>query len=331
MLSPWSSPAPSSPLLSPHRWAGFPRRTWRRRACSDRGRGRWKSSSARSQQLQPEHTVPVLDTSQDCPCSPPTFPSLPRLPPFRVQKIAGLWDGAGRAAAPGEPRSPRMDRAQRLWGALRAGGAAPLCCQGGLKATLGMVVGGSGRRFCAWVRVLGGSGGRSPCQITRVVPQVRILAVAMGSTVLWPGPGWGHLAWEEERAVTIVTLRCRLEVDLQASQEGKEPFWHPQAHFLYSHLSPTSLAVGRAVPREQTGPTGEQEVSVHCRTGDVLHTRVSEASKAPGPCRGCIPGSVLPLLAAGPPSQADFPCSCDKSHLVSSGPTHLNKGYGIKS
>lgn len=87
--------------------------------------------------------------------------------------------------------------------------------------------------------------------------------------------------------MTILTLRCRLEVDLQVSQEGKEPFWHSQnAHFLSRHLSPTSLAVGRGVPREQTGPTGEQEVWGHCRTGDVLHMRVSEASKAPGTCRG---------------------------------------------
>lgn len=38
-------------------WAGFPRRTWRRRGCSDCGQGRWKSSSAQRQQLQPEHTV----------------------------------------------------------------------------------------------------------------------------------------------------------------------------------------------------------------------------------------------------------------------------------
>lgn len=96
---------------------------------------------------------------------------------------------------------------------------------------------------------------QSPCQTTQVVPQVRILAVALaavGSTVLWPGPGagWGHLAWEEERAVSILTLRCRLEVDLQVSQEGTELFGHPQAHFLYSHLSPTSLAVGRGLPRE---------------------------------------------------------------------------------
>lgn len=61
-------------------------------------------------------------------------------------------------------------------------------------------------------------------------------------------------------------------VDLQ---EGEEPLWHPQTRFVDSHLSPTSLAA-----REQSGPTGEQEVSVHCRTGDVLHTRVSEATKA---------------------------------------------------
>lgn len=48
--------------------------------------------------------------------------------------------------------------------------------------------------------------------------------------------------------MTILTLRCRLEVDLQVRQEGEEPFWYPQAHFLYSHLSPTSLAAGRGVP-----------------------------------------------------------------------------------
>lgn len=81
--------------------------------------------------------------------------------------------------------------------------------------------------------------------------------------------------------MTILTLRCRLEVDLWVRHEGKELLWHPQAHFLDSHLSPTSLAAGRGVPREQTGPTGEQEVSAHCRTGDVLcHTRVSKATKA---------------------------------------------------
>lgn len=150
---------------------------------------------------------------------------------------------------------------------------------------------------------------QTPCHTTQVVPQVRILAVAlaaMGSTVLWPGrgAGWGHLAWEEEEeeAVTILTLRCRLEVDLWVRHKGKELLWHLQAHFLDSHLSPTSLAAGRGVPREQTGPSGEQEVSVHCRTGDVLcHTRVSEATKAPGTCRGCVPGSVLPSLPAGFP------------------------------
>lgn len=45
--------------------------------------------------------------------------------------------------------------------------------------------------------------------------------------------------------MTILTLRCRLEVDLWVKHEGKELLWHPQAHFLYSHLSPTSLSAGR--------------------------------------------------------------------------------------
>lgn len=43
---------------------------------------------------------------------------------------------------------------------------------------------------------------------------------------------------------------------------------------------PPALLQAEGVPREQTGPSGEQEVSVHCRTGDVLHTRVSEATNA---------------------------------------------------
>lgn len=59
------------------------------------------------------------------------------------------------------------------------------------------------------VRIWGGGSRRwspeeatqTPCHSTQVGPQVRILAVALaavGSTVLWAG--WGHLAWEEERA-----------------------------------------------------------------------------------------------------------------------------------
>lgn len=42
---------------------------------------------------------------------------------------------------------------------------------------------------------------------------------------------------------------------------------------------------------------------------------------------------VCPPLSPSriPPSQADFSCSHDKSHLMSSGRTHLSKGYGVNS
>lgn len=90
---------------------------------------------------------------------------------------------------------------------------------------------------------------------------------------------------------------------------------------------PPALLQAEGVPREQTGPSGEQEVSA------LQDWRCAPHKGFRGhQCKGCVPGSVLPLLAAGPPpSQADFPCSCDKSHLMSSGQTHPNKGYGIKS
>lgn len=109
---------------------------------------------------------------------------------------------------------------------------------------------------------------------------------------------------------------------------GKSHFGIPKLIFFTVPSVPPALLQAEGVPREQTGPSGEQEVSVHCRTGEVLHTRVSEATNA----KDVSLGLSSPCWQQDPPpSQADFPCSCDKSHLMSSGQTHPNKGYGIKS
>lgn len=127
----------------------------------------------------------------------------------------------------------------------------------------------------------------------------------------WPGQDLGSGPGSHGQHCAVARVRGRVGTPGQGGGKGCEHWkWtcrsarRGQSHFgtpkpiFFSHLSPTSLAAGRGVPREQTGPTGEQEVPVHCRTGDVLHTRshqaISEATKAPGTCRGCVRGSVLP-------------------------------------
>lgn len=135
-----------------------------------------------------------------------------------------------------------------------------------------------------------------------------------------------------------MTISRRLEVDLQVRQEGKEPLWHPKPLFFTTTFSPACCG-RRGQPGVQTGPTGEQEVSVHCGTGVVLcHTRVLEATKAPGTCRvdgsmglSC-PRTQLGPAAAGPPPRLMFLAAVTRpTSLSSGGRTHLRKGYGINS
>lgn len=84
-------------------------------------------------------------------------------------------------------------------------------------------------------------------------------AAAPGSTALQPGRGGragttrpgrrkrlllvseGCQLLNQER---VLTIRRRLEVDLEVRQEGKELLWHPKPVFFTTTFSPTSLTAG---------------------------------------------------------------------------------------
>lgn len=99
-------------------------------------------------------------------------------------------ESPGRAA-----RSPAWTELRDSGGPAGDGRRTPLC-QGVLKATLGWWWEGEAEGSCLGENLGVSRAGspkevtQTPCHTTRVVPQVRILAVAlaaMGSTVLWPG------------------------------------------------------------------------------------------------------------------------------------------------
>lgn len=139
----------------------------------------------------------------------------------------------------------------------------------------------------------------------------------------------------------VLTIRCRLEVDLQVRQEGEEPLRHPKPVFFATTFSPTSLAVGgggrpgcRLVPlvsRRSQRPEDWRSALPHKGFGGHQGTRYMQRSG-----RDCVsvglscPRSHLGLVAGRTPPE---PGSCDTSHLaeLGRGQIYLSKGYGVNS
>lgn len=154
----------------------------------------------------------------------------------------------------------------------------------------------------------------------------------------------GHQLRNQER---VLTIRHRLEVDLQVRQEGKEPLWHPKPVCFTTTLGPTSLAAGgggspgcRLVPRVSRRSRRVAGLEMHFATQGFWRPprhRV-HAEERTG---ACARGSVLPLLPAWSccgqdplPLRARLIFLAAVTHptsLSSGGQTHLSKGYWVNS
>lgn len=158
-----------------------------------------------------------------------------------------------------------------------------------------------------------------PGHSTQVVPQVRILAVALAARGGGQAEGQGGDTWPGRRRGFVTIL-----VDLQ---EGEEPFGTPKPILLTVTSVPPALLRTGGCPGSRLVPLVSRRSL--CTAG--LEMCSTQGFQRPPKQRMCP--WVCPPLAGSrtPPSQADFPCSCDKSHLMSSGQTHPNKGYGSKS
>lgn len=113
-----------------------------------------------------------------------------------------------------------------------------------------------------------------------------------------------------------MTIRRRVEVDLQVRQEGEEPLWHPKPVFFATTFGPTSLAAGgggspgrRLVPlvsRRSQRPEDWRSALPHKGFGGHQGARYTQRSG-----RDCVsvglscPCSQLgPVAGRTPPSQA---------------------------
>lgn len=153
----------------------------------------------------------------------------------------------------------------------------------------------------------------------------------------------GHQLWNQER---VLTIRRRLEVDLQAGQGRKEPLGHPKPVFFTTTFSPTSLAAGGG------GSPGCRLVPLVSRRAQRLadwrsalpHEGFWRPPRHQVPAEEwtglCVRGSVLPLLpdwfccGQDPPPRARLVFLAAVTHpasLSSGGRTHLSKGFGIDS